>query len=298
VEGESVLDGLLRSGHDVAHGCKSGICQSCLVALDEGKVPTASQKGLTEAQASLGYLLSCQCHPEEEIRIKRINAEEQRVPAEIIHKAWLNDQVIQLRLKADIDFKAGQYVTLWKDSSLARSYSLACLPADGYLELHIKVLKDGQFSQWLAQDAQIGDVISLQGPLGQCFYTAASEQSMLLAAIGTGLAPVLGILKDALSKNHTGEIHLVIGAKERQSFYLQDELHLLAETHSNLQVHHVAQDSGDDIYQYCNALMPDMKGYKVYLCGAESFVKKLKKQCFLSGAGMSDIAADVFLPVS
>ena len=313
-EGESLLDGLLRSGHEIAHGCKAGVCHSCLVAVDEGTAPAASQKGLNDAQTALGYMLSCQCHPEDEIKVKRVDAAGQLIPAEVIEKEWLNEQVIRLRLKAKLDYQPGQYVTLWKDASLARSYSLASLPDsssedcsdDNELEFHIKVIEDGQFSQWVAKELSVSDSLSLQGPLGKCFYTAHADQALLLAAIGTGLAPIYGILKDALNQGHHGPIDLVIGAKQASNLYLVDELKAIADQHSNVSLHFVVQsleaEASDlhqgDIYEYCQNTCPDMKGFKVYLCGADSFVKKLRKQCFLSGAGMGDIAADVFLPAS
>ncbi len=309
-DGESVLDGMLRSGIDIAFGCKSGVCQSCLVEVNEGSPPAKAQKGLSDAQMALGYMLSCQCQPTEALSVKRIDASVQMIPAEVIEKRWLNDNVLRLRLKTPLTYRAGQYVTLWRDETTARSYSLASHPeSDDFLEFHIKVFPEGQLSPWLANDVSEGETVSLQGPLGKCFFTAATpEQPILMAAIGTGLAPIYGILKDALSQGHVGPIDLVLGAKDASGFYYLDELAELARQHDHVTIHAVSQQTSvddnqginsaqADIYDYCNELWPNLKGYRIFLCGADSFVKKLRKQSFLAGAGMADISADVFIPV-
>jgi NAD(P)H-flavin reductase len=302
-EGESVLDGLLRQGHPIPHGCRAGVCQSCVVEAAEGDNVSSAQAGLSDNQVRLNQFLSCQCIPREPLSISLVDINEQKTSAQVVDKSWLSDQVIRLRLKASINYFPGQYVTLWKDESVARSYSLASVDADGFLEFHIRHYPDGVFSRWVADDLAVGDELYLQGPMGKCFYSAEPSQPLLLSAIGTGLAPIYGILRDALNQFHHGPITLVVGAKDTSGLYLVDELMELARRHDNVGIHVVVQQEVEaeppvqvgDIYQYIKALLPDMNGYRVYLCGAESFVTKMRKQCFLAGAGMSAIAADVFL---
>jgi hypothetical protein len=53
-----------------------------------------------------------------------------------------------------------------------------------------------------------------------------------------------------------------------------------------------------DVYDYCKSNFTDLAAWRVFLCGAESFVRKMRKQCFLSGAAMSDISADSFIAFS
>ena len=303
LEGESVLDALLREGHDIPNGCRSGVCQSCLLSSDGGKDLSDAQKGLSEAQKQLNFFLGCQCQPTDAITVKRVAAGEGRVDASVIDKCWLNDAVISLTLKADLDFRAGQFVTLWNQQGTARSYSLANPPRDdGTLELHIKRYSDGVFSSWVADSLQVGDSLQIQGPMGECFYTGAADQPMLLGAIGTGLAPIWGVLQDALAQGHSGSIELLIGAKRYADFYLLDSIRELVDANDNVNLHLLCQEetsetvNGQDIYAYVKDQFADLKGYKVFLCGAESFIKKMRRQCFMAGAGMSDIAADVFLP--
>lgn len=302
-EGESVLDGLLRQGHQIPHGCRAGVCQSCVVEASEGDNVSSAQAGLSDNQVRLNQFLSCQCIPRESLSVNLVDINDQKTSAQVVDKSWLSESVIRLRLKTNLSYFPGQYVTLWKDENIARSYSLASIDPDGFLEFHIRRYPGGVFSSWVADSLSVGDTLYLQGPMGKCFYSAEPSQPLLLAAIGTGLAPIYGILRDALSQFHNGPITLVVGAKDMSGLYLIDELMEIARRHDNVSIHVVAQQEAGveapvqvgDIYPYVKGLLPDMNGYRVYLCGAESFVTKMRKQCFLAGAGMSAISADVFL---
>lgn len=304
-EGESVLEGLTRHGHKIPSACRAGVCQACIMIMSEGELSNAAQQGLSAPQKALNYFLSCQCKPSSRLQIGRLSAASQQVQGKVLSKDWLNDSVLRLRVKAELDYRAGQYVTLWQGGEVARSYSLASVPSvDNFLEFHIKHVADGALSPRLCFDIQVSDTIGVQGPLGRCFYTARPHQPLLLAGIGTGLAPLMGILRDAINSGHTGPITLVLGAANAKSFYLQEALSILADKYAQLTLQFIARkvDGPEsstalegDIYAFCAENHPDLKDYRVFLCGAPSFVQKMRKQCFLSGAGMSDISADAFL---
>jgi len=316
-DGESLLDGLTRAGHSIPSGCRVGVCQACTMVMSEGEPSSICQKGLSAPQKALSYILSCQCKPDRPVTISRLSAASQQTQGKILSKDWLNESVLRLRIKAELNYRAGQYVTLWQGEELARSYSLASVPTeDDFLELHIKHVPDGAFSPTLCNELQAGDTIGIQGPLGKCFYTASPDQPLLLVGVGVGLSPLMGILKDALYKGHSGPIALIVGATKASNFYLQQALGGLAKDYEQLTVQFIAQSVvraieqpteepidqlnssitlEGDLYSFCRNNYPDLKGYRVFLCGAESFVTKMRKQCFLSGAGMSDISADSFI---
>jgi len=305
-EGETVLQGLTRHGYDIPSGCQAGICQACVMAADEMSNVSNAQNGLSESARTLNHFLSCQCKPDTAIRARKVSTAGTYLQGEVIAKEVFNEEVIRLRIKAALDYRPGQYVTLWKNDHTPRSYSLASHPAlNDYLELHIKRMPDGKFSQWAYATLAVGDTLGVQGPLGHCFYTEKDKQQpLLLMAIGTGLAPIYGILQDALSQGHEGAITLLVGARTAQDFYLVDELLALEKANPLLSIHFVSQldqaefSTKGDVYATALKLVPSLAGWRVFLCGAESFVKKMRKQCFLVGASMSDISADIFLPCS
>lgn len=314
----SVLDTLLEKGIDVAHSCKAGLCQSCLLECREGSVPDKAKTGLKSSLADAGYFLACQCHPEAPMTVASIDAEKSRSKANVVSLERFESGVLKLRLSAsDSDFaqtfaqtKGGQYFTLWKDAATGRSYSNASASSSDFLEFHIKHLENGAFSNWAATQLQVGDSIDIQGPLGTCCYSAKDqeilERPLILAGIGTGLAPLLGVLKDALSHEHQGPIEMILASKQSSAFYLVEELSTLEAQHENLSIHWLYQESSEsgekpsnarceNVYEFVKALDTEWPEALVYLCGAESFVKKMKRQCFMSGAAMNNIFADSFV---
>lgn len=307
-DNESVLDGLLNAGHAIPHGCRAGVCHSCLMQSDSPSIPSAAQKGLKPTQVKSGYFLSCSCFPDAPISAHLTDPEGQNIEAKVTEKEMLTENIMRLRIKAELEYEAGQFVNLWRDETVCRSYSLASAHnVDNDLEFHIKVIEEGAFSDWAKKHLNVGQTVHVQGPLGECYYCLEDKtQPILLCGIGTGLAPLYGIIKAALNQNHIGNITLIIGAKDTSNHYLFDELKTLIKEHINLNVIAVYQ-SGEasqaapiitkqaDIYQEVKHRFANLKGYSVYLCGAETFVKKMKKQCFLMDASLSEIHADAFI---
>ncbi|HEY7772742.1 MAG TPA: FAD-binding oxidoreductase [Marinagarivorans sp.] len=303
--GQSVLDGLLANGHNVPNACRAGACQSCKLQATDGEIPIEAQQGLNSAEKQLGYFLSCQCYPTTDLNIAT-SALTQSHSVKVLEKTQLSDDVVQLKLEAPIHFEAGQFINLSVEvDGNARSYSIASLPSDGFIECHIKRIPGGVFSDFAFKTLQAGDTLRLQGPFGKCIYSCEDKsQPMVLAGLGTGLAPLLGITRSALAKGHNGPMHLIVGAKSTSGLYMTDKLRALAEQYSNLQVTQIAQQGAvapaisADIYQFCKQTYPSTQGFSLYLCGAQSFVTKLKKQSFLLGASMAQIHADSFVACS
>jgi NAD(P)H-flavin reductase/ferredoxin len=314
---ESVLDCLLRNGHRACFGCRAGVCQSCILALDSSDavedLAGVHRMGLTGAQKQLSYFLPCQSYPTQDIAVCDIEDTGNEYQAVVLEKRWLNKSVIQLKLQADLDYHPGQFVTLWRNEYCARSYSLASIPVESaeksILEFHIKHIPDGAFSGWLSNCIEPGDSLRMRGAMGSFIYSSDSLQPLVLCAMGTGLAPILGIIKTALDQGHRAAINLLLAAKNSSEFYMLDELSELAQRHDNLNLHCLAQSldhsspyrapnrliAAADIYQYCANRFPDTADYHYYLCGAESFVKKMRKQLFLAGAALDSIKADAFI---
>ena len=232
---ESVLDGLLRNGITIPFSCKAGSCGSCMVRCDSGELPPRAQSGLKESWKQQGYFYACVCVPEGDLEVAPLGAGA-RASARIAAICDLSASVKEVRLEVEgsLDFRAGQYITLTRNE-VSRSYSIASLPSDGYLSLHVRKIPQGKMSGWVHDHAQPGDVVSIMGPFGECFYVPGQpERPLLLAGTGTGLAPLWGVVQDALAHRHTGPIHLFHGAIEPSGLYLRDELRHLAAQFANV----------------------------------------------------------------
>ncbi len=313
-EGDTLLDTLLAQGIEVPNGCRSGVCQSCLMRASAGTVPARAQAGLKETLKKQGYFLACQCVPETPLTVSLDGADSLRIPALITQLRPLAGDVMVLRLQPEHEFqyRAGQYVTLWRDEHIGRSYSLASVPTlDEELEFHIKCVPGGAFSGWLREQARVGDRLAIQGPLGECFYIPGTQsQPLLLIGTGTGAAPLYGVARDALEQGLEQPIHLFHGAPTATGLYLHEDLAALAARHANFHYHPCVRDGGGTQAERKQAValrhgavddialetLGETRGWRVYLCGAADFVHALRKRVFLSGARMNEIHADAFLP--
>ncbi|MCK4841474.1 MAG: 2Fe-2S iron-sulfur cluster binding domain-containing protein [Methylococcales bacterium] len=302
---EVVLDALLRQDVDISYACRQGTCQTCLLRCTD-KVPlTKSQSGLKDTLINQGYFLSCLCVPEQDMTIKLPEQSDFFSEGKVVVNEMLNRNTILLVVECQdiLEYKAGQFVNLQREDGLTRSYSISNIPQQSKtLEFHIRRLPGGQFSEWVHDEIKVGDQLLVSEPQGHCFYLPdRKEQGILLVGTGSGLAPLAGIISDALSHGHTGTIHLFHGSSELEDLYRIDEMRQLSrdvvnfnytpcisrgeapEGFSSGRAHKVALDA-----------LPDLTGWRVFLCGHPEMIAEMKTQAFLKGASVADIYTDAF----
>lgn len=309
LSGESVLDALLRQNVNIPFACKKGTCHSCMVRCVDGQPPLTSQSGLKNTLQKQNFFLSCQCLPKQDMTIRLPDQSEFYRMGEVVENRLLNRSTILLIIAfADaFEFNAGQFVNLQRNDGLTRSYSIANIPQQSnILEFHIRRLPDGAFSTWLHDEICVGDSIAVSEPRGHCFYLPErKDQGLLLVGTGTGLAPLAGILTDALSHGHSGPIHLFHGSREVEDLYRISEMRHLAEQHPNF--HYTPCLSGDQVPDGFTAgrvngvvfsQLTHLKSWRVFLCGHPDMVNQMKRQAFMKGAAIADIYADAFVLAS
>ncbi|MCX7099690.1 MAG: FAD-binding oxidoreductase [Methylococcales bacterium] len=302
---ETVLEALLREEVAISYACKKGTCHSCMLRSSDTMPPLAAQSGLKDTQKKLHYFLACQCLPEQDMTIKLPDQSEFYTDGTVTRCEPLNRNTLLLVIafKDAFEFNAGQFVNLQRPDGLTRSYSIANIPQqDNTLEFHVRRMDNGLFSSWLHDEIKVGDTIAVSEPRGHCFYLPErGGQGLLLIGTGTGLAPLAGILTDALSHGHTGPIYLFHGSREREDLYRIDEMRQLAADHPNF--HYVPCLSGPDVpdgfsrgraNEVAMSTLADLKDWRVFLCGHPDMVNQTKKMAFLKGASMKDIYADAF----
>lgn len=306
--GESVLECLNRNGVDVPSSCRAGACQTCMLQATEGAPPANAQVGLPATLAAQGYFLSCVARLEADLCVSRDGAAHREHRATIQGIERLNDRVVRVRCAPEqpLEYRPGQFMNLVGPLGDVRSYSLASVPGEAFLEFHVALMPGGRVSGWFHDTAQAGDLLPMLGPAGACFYTPGQpEQPLLLAGTGTGLAPLYGILREALQQGHAGPIHLFQGSVDPSGFYLVDELAAIAEAHPNVTYYRcVLQDGAANgiaeiaLDRYVDETLPDLTGYRVFLCGHPDLVRAMQRKAFLAGANMDNIHADAFLPAA
>lgn len=303
---ENVLDCLARHQVALPSSCRAGICQTCLMKASAGTPPPESQQGLRPGLQKQGYFMACSCVPSEDLTLAMPDDNlRKKIEASIIEKQALNKDIMRLRLKPEIeiDFAAGQFINLHRQDDLVRSYSIASLPSEGFIELHVERITDGKVSGWVHDDLSEGEHVSIDGPHGECFYSSDSlDERLMLVGTGSGLAPLWGIARDALARGHQGDIHLYHGVRTADRLYLVDELKAIAAEHSNF--HYYPCLSGEDVAgmesgranEVALTQFPKLdSNWRLYLCGNPDMVSGLKKQGFLAGASLNKIHADPFV---
>lgn len=247
--GETVLDALIRQGANPQFSCRSGACLVCIQRCTGGTPTEASQRGVRATLRRAGYFLPCTCVPSGDISLSSPRHADLFSKAVVAGKEQLAPDVYKILLQpaTDLYYHAGQFINLRRPDGLTRSYSLASLPSeDAYLELHVKRLEGGEMSAWLCDTVEVDEALEIQGPNGRCYYALGSQdEDLILIGNGTGVAPLLGVIRDALNSGHAGQLSLYHGSRHRPGLYLHHEFTVLSEQWANF--HYVPCLSGEDV---------------------------------------------------
>jgi propane monooxygenase reductase subunit len=217
---ETVLDAAFRSGYSLAHGCRKGQCSACKCFVLEGatELEPYSNFALSDTERSGGYALMCRARPETDLVIEllhfdpdnyRLENAIREVEARVTAVSELTHDIVGLTLAVPEDFGwlPGQYVDVHVPGAAAvkRSFSIASLPAGmaapsgevpstNSIELMVKRYPGGRLSSMLGDAVVAGSELTLTGPYG-AFHLRRSERPVLMVAGGSGMAPVLGVLR-------------------------------------------------------------------------------------------------------
>lgn len=301
---ESVLDALVRGGATVRFSCRRGTCHGCLLRTTQGDAGKEAQEGLTPEQRQLGYFLPCRSFPKDDLALQRPATHEGFVAARLQQRQALSEKVVRLRLEAPahFEFRAGQFVNV-RARDVVRSYSIASSRAHGrLLELHVLRVPRGALSGYLCDELEVGEDVELQGPHGRSTYEpGAPTRALLLLGTGSGLAPLLGVVRDALHAGHEGPIRLYHGARDPHGLYLDEDLRKLERKYPQLR--YVPCLSGlpetgyaaGRVTRVAFSRQTDLANTEVFLAGAPEMVHEARYLALLAGADRDRIHADPFL---
>ena len=306
-DGQTVLDVLLENGQDIPYSCKMGVCVTCIMKVVEGDVAPETQAGLRDSLIAQGNFLPCVCHPATDMHVVLADDQDLFSPAVVQEIQYMQGDVCRIYLEpaTPLYYRAGQFMNLRREDGLSRSYSLASVPSqDARLEFHVKRFDRGQMSRWIMDELKVGQHLEIQGPTGNCFYEPGHpDQDMLLVGTGTGLAPLIGIARDALASGHSATIKLYHGSSTVPGIYLADEMKAMADRYQNF--HYIpcvsgetdATDTGFRLGRADDVALADhagLKGWRVFLCGYPPMVHSAKDRAVLAGAEIADIYTDPY----
>jgi ring-1,2-phenylacetyl-CoA epoxidase subunit PaaE len=182
-------------------------------------------------------------------------------------------------------FTQGQYLTLRKDiagQDLRRSYSICAGVDDGELRVGVRKVKGGVFSNWINEHLKPGDTINVMAPQGRFFVPIepAAQRHHVGIAGGSGITPILSIMKTVLAREPHSRFSLVYGNRSLKSTMFKEELEDLKDKYmTRLVLHHVFSDehtdapinmglmNRDKIAQFLATLVPAQGIDHSYICG-------------------------------
>jgi propane monooxygenase reductase subunit len=238
-EEESVLDAAFRHGYNLVYGCREGQCSACKAYLLEGEVVLKpySTFALSESEESNGYTLLCRAMPEEDLVVEllhfdpdnyRLENDIRDGRARVTAVESLTQDIRRLELEvidpADFSFVPGQYVDVWipgTGGEARRSFSMANLPGDGRIELIIKRYPGGRFSSLLDGEIAEGDELEFTGPFG-AFHLRDTDRAILMVAGGSGMAPVLSLLRKLAGDGCQRPVRFFYGARTDEDLFYED----------------------------------------------------------------------------
>lgn len=235
--GETLLQAALRQGIDFPHSCRVGGCASCKCKLVSGQVKELTETGyiLSDEELDAGYILACQSVPRGEISIEvDLSAAQARrqVRGKVVAQEKLTHDITRLviQLEQSLPYKAGQYADLQLDNlpQHARSFSFASRPQpDAKVSFFIRKVPGGLLTGQVNDHPLVGQGVTLQGPLGD-FHLRPADAPLLLVAGGSGLAPILALLEEALASGARRPVTLLFGAREERDLYALEAISALA----------------------------------------------------------------------
>ena len=317
--GNSLLSVLVENEVFVPSACGGkGSCGYCKVKVIEGGGDLLSTETgfVSPSEAKDGMRLSCQVKVKEDISIE--------IPEELFNVKQFDynvkdmidvtDRIKHLKLELpegkEISFKPGQYVQLLtpkykgSDEEVYRAYSLASSPVNkDRIELLIGYEPDGICTTYVHRYLNKGDKLTIVGPYGD-FHYRDSGLEMVLVAIGTGMAPLLSILRYMKDNSITDrKVSFYFGARSEHDLFLQAELSEIKNALPLLEIYYTLsrpenkESWNGETGRVTDAISRHMgsgEGKEAYLCGSPVMIDSVVELLISSGMKEEDILYDKF----
>lgn len=305
--GVNLLEALRENQIPLSYSCMSGRCGTCRCRVLSGEVldggsqtqrPTAEDRLVLACQTFLTEPCSIEIPEPDEVVVHPARV----LKATVVSIEDMTHDIKRLRLKSNkpLEFSPGQYAQLQFSPQHIRPYSMAGLPDDDHLEFHLRLVPDGRVTGYVANVLKVGDSVRVSGPLGTAYLRRKHEGPLLCVAGGTGLAPILSIVRGAIDSGMSNPIHLYFGVRSPRDVYGLEWLHVLREQHPGLQLHVVATSGSEPRLRtglVTDAIASDwssLAGFKAYLCGAPPMVEAATLLVQTKGLEANHVYADAF----
>ncbi len=317
--GRSLLDAALDAGLRVPHSCKGGNCGACRARLLRGEVdyPAGPPLGLADSEAAAGHILLCRAHARSDLELELDEirpagaALVKRLPCRIERVVHLSHDVVGLHLRLpaaeEFQFEAGQYVDVLLSGGRRRSFSIASPPHDARpLELHVRRAAGGEFSERVFGANVERMLLTIEGPYGQLVVRDTGDPSavrapLLLVGGGTGVAPLISILRHFIDNGVERDMALYWGVRSERDLYAHEVLLDLARRAGRLRYVPVLSEPGADwagrrgwVHQAVIDDFARLDQHEILASGPPAMIEAVRRDFAARGARGDRVRCDSF----
>ena len=308
--GQSILDAALAENITLEYSCSNGQCGECKATLQSGNVDEKVHTADVELQEN--QILTCMSYPNSDLVLQAEYIKElqhikrKTIPVKVGGIKHISDDVLILKLRlpptANFEYLSGQFIDLmWNGQK--RSYSLASNKViNNTLELHIKKVEKGVFSEFLFNALKENQLLRFYGPLGT-FFVRDSKQPIIFLSTGSGFAPVKSMVEQLLESNSERQIYIYWGGRYRNDLYSTLPKQWAKE---NENIHFTSVYSKEtelvsgEAKGYCQQEVlkqhQNLSDYEVYACGSDEMIHDAKNLFIENGLQYDKFHSDSFLP--
>ncbi len=298
-EDQTVADASYRQRINIPLDCRDGACGTCKAMCESGSYDggTYIEDALSGDEAAAGYVLPCSMKPRSDLVLQIATTSDVAKTSAATYTGTLAALErlsattvavgIDIPNRAELAFLPGQYVNLSvPGTDQQRSYSFSNAPDEERLTFLVKLTPGGAMSEYLTKRAAVGDTISFTGPNGSFFLREADHPVLLLAG-GTGLAPVLAMLRTLRGSRRA--VHLVYGVSTDEDLVALDDIEQIGSEIDGFSWDHCVSDPASQAANkgYVTALIgPEhLHGgaVAVYLCGPPPMVESVRTHMSTAG---------------
>jgi len=307
----------MRADLMIPYGCRTGACGTCKSRILGGSVDYGHyQPGtLTDAEKQQNLALLCVAVAltdlSVEVRDVRRAGDIQirKLPCRIerIDKPAPDVAIVSLKLPANerLKYFAGQFLDILLKDGRRRSFSIATAPEnDGLIELHVRHVPGGLFSDQLFNDFKGREILRFEGPFGAFYLREESDKPIIFVAGGTGFAPIKAVIEHAFHLGTPRPIVLYWGVRSLADLYLPQLPGGWQQEHRDFTFVPVLSEPlpGDHwpgrtgfVHKAVMADFADLSGYQVYACGGPAMIEAARKE-FVEHRGLppEEFFADSF----
>lgn len=307
-EGQTVLAALEKAGYAIPNNCRAGACGECKVKVRSGEIDQGFilDMALPQSERDEGYGLMCMAKlksDELEIEWGTEDAKPQLFPPRtgmphiVLDKNLVTPSIMKIRLKAigePMRFWPGQYVILGDESKGVhkRAYSIASIPNnEGEFCLHVTKVEGGKASNWLHDEVDEGEIISVDGAYGTFIGDPGTETPVLCLASGSGLAPICSLACAALLRGGFKKpATILFSARTNQDVYEKGIFNFLQNKFRNFKFDYTLTGEKNPnglegrIPEILPNLYENLSGTSIYIAGNIDFVDACEKKVLELGA--------------